>query len=260
MNGHCRKHGWVADSHHNSHNKYGTFDAYINDFEKSLDLISGSKEYDTLLGYAHSTGGPILLNYLIEKGDAAFDGFIFNSPFLDWGFVGGSAVELLLENMGGVGVNGKLVSLETKMSTTVATTPEECKDAPIMYLGQEIALSDWSARLWSMYYVEWGARPMYKVPLTVGFINGVTRAQKKLQELNSSKKIVTSKPFVCITSRSDDILVADETLFRADWIGPSRCELEMNYNSHDVFLSTDKSDVNMAIDLVSAWMKNVRLS
>jgi hypothetical protein len=259
MNGHCRKHGWVKDAHFNSHNKYGTFDVYINDVEKSLDLISGCRDYGTLLGYAHSTGAPLLLNYVIEKGDAAFDGFIFNSPFLDWGFVGGNAVEVVLENLGFVGKYSKLMSLDTKVGT-VATTPEKIKDAPIMYLGQEIVLSDWSARLWSQYYFEWGARPLYNVPMTIGFANGVTGVHEKIQKLSRNKNAVTSKPFVCITSRADDVLKVVETLFRADWIGPSRCELEMNYNGHDVFLSTDASDANMAIDLVAAWMKHARLS
>jgi hypothetical protein len=49
-------------------------------------------------------------------------------------------------------------------------------------------------------------------------------------------------------------------MFRADWIGPSRWELEMNDNGHDVFLSPDVSDTNMAIDMVAAWMKHARLS
>jgi hypothetical protein len=49
--GHCRKRGWVTDAHFNSHNKYGTFDVYNKDIAKSLELISGSREYQTLLGY-----------------------------------------------------------------------------------------------------------------------------------------------------------------------------------------------------------------
>jgi hypothetical protein len=129
-----------------------------------------------------------------------------------------------------------------------------------MYLGQEIVLSAWSARIWSQYYFEWGARPLYKVPMTVGFANGVTGVHKKLQKLSRIKKAVTSKPFLCISSRGDDVLKVDETMFRADWIGPSRWELEMNDNGHDVFLSPDVIDTSMAIDMVAAWMKRARLS
>jgi alpha-beta hydrolase superfamily lysophospholipase len=81
----------------NSHNKYGDFNCYNDQVAQALQLIqqqtkdsgaegegSSTPYYKTLLGYAHSTGGPVLLNYLMEHGDAAFDGFIFNSPFLDW--------------------------------------------------------------------------------------------------------------------------------------------------------------------------------
>ena len=34
-------------------------------------------------------GAPVLLDYLMAHGDSAFECFIFNSPFLDWGRVGG---------------------------------------------------------------------------------------------------------------------------------------------------------------------------
>lgn len=84
MNGTCRARGWVQDPHYNSHNKTGNFDVYICDIQQSLERIR-ENDYEVILGYAHSTGGPVLLNYLMEKGDDDFDGFLFNSPFLDWG-------------------------------------------------------------------------------------------------------------------------------------------------------------------------------
>jgi len=257
MNGHCCKHGWVSDAHFNSHNKYGSFDTYISDIEKSIELISTFKEYDTFLGYAHSTGGPVLINYLIERGDGDFDGFIFNSPFLDWGFVGGDMIEFSLKHMGALKMIAK-DSNDTKMG--VAVTPEALKDSPITYLEEEIVLSDWSARIWSLYYFDWGTRPLYKVPMTVGFAKGVTEVHRKLEEMHSSKRAVTAKPFLCITSRGDDVLKAPETLSRADWIGPTRWEVELNDNGHDVFLSQDESDTNMAIDMVATWMKYKRFS
>ena len=39
-----------------------------------------------LFACAHSTGATVLLDYLIAHGDADFDGFVFNSPFLSWGW------------------------------------------------------------------------------------------------------------------------------------------------------------------------------
>ncbi len=250
MNGLCRKCGFIRDPHFNSHNHSGNFNTYIPDIEQSLKEIH-SQEYEVVLGYAHSTGGPVLLNYLIENGDEHFDGFLFNSPFLDWGFVGGDLVELVLENASVLSAMG---AMDTETKIGVATTPEGT--TPLMYLGQEIVLSDWSARLWSLYYFVWTARPLYKVPMTVGFANGVTDVHRKMKDLRTKNRPITAKPFLCITSRGDDVLKAPETLGRADWIGPCRWEIELNDNGHDVFLSYDASDTNMAIQMCRTWMKN----
>lgn len=279
LNGICRQSGFVKDPHFNSHNFRGTFDIYLYDIEYSLNNhISG--EYEIFLGYAHSTGGPVLLNYLVEKGDDAFDGFIFNSPFLDWGFVGGDMVEFVLEN---TGILARMGGMDNDSKVGVAVTPEALKDTPIMYRGEEIVFSDWSARLWSLYHFDFESRPLYQVPMTIGFAQGVTAVHRKLEAQNKKQRAVTAKPFLCITSRGDDVLKASgttgqafentcgpnltnfsffccaETLSRADWIGPGRWEIELNDNGHDVFLSYDKSDADMAIDMCLAWMKNRRL-
>ncbi|KAL3940367.1 MAG: hypothetical protein SGBAC_005095, partial [Bacillariaceae sp.] len=218
MNGACRKSGWVTDPHFNAHNYSGNFDVYNADIDHALKHITDAEqEYAEVLGYAHSTGGPVLLNYLMEVGDEAFDGFLFNSPFLDWGFVGGDMVEFVLENTGFLQTLARLQK-DSKMG--VAKTPEGTE--PVNYLGKEIVLSDWSARLWSLYYFDWGSRPLYKVPMTVGFAQGVTHVHRKLQARAEDKRPLTAKPFLCITSRGDDVLKAPETLSRADWIGPGR--------------------------------------
>lgn len=255
MNGACRKLGFVGDPHFNSHNPTGNFDSYLEDIDQSLAIISGDKDYDSVLGYAHSTGGPVLLNYLMEKGDDAFDGFLFNSPFLDWGFVGGDLVELVLENTHLLEYVG---AMKADSKVGVASTPPET--TPLTYLGQEIVLCDWSARLWSMYYFDWATRPLYKVPMTVGFAKGVTAVHRKLESFHKRRQAVTAKPFLCITSRGDDVLKAPETLSRADWIGPARWEIELNDNGHDVFLSYDAMDTDMAIQMCLTWMKNRRFA
>ena len=41
------------------------------------------------LGCRCVRAGQVLLDYLMMHGDADFSGFVFNSPFLDWGWVGG---------------------------------------------------------------------------------------------------------------------------------------------------------------------------
>ena len=95
--------------------------------------------------------------------------------------------------------------------------------------------------------------------MTVGFARGVTAVHEKMERWHKNQRAITAKPFLCITSRGDDVLKAPETLSRADWIGPGRWEIELNDNGHDVFLSFDMSDVNMALDMCLAWMKNRRL-
>ena len=255
MNGCCRQKGFVENAHMNSHNTKGNFDVYNNDLGQSIDYIKYQSDYSRFLGYAHSTGAPILLNYLMQHGDKAFDGFIFNSPFLDWGFVGGDMVEFALKRMDTM-QNWAGMAIDKKLDA--AATPEPLKDRPIRYLQEDIVISDWSARVWSLHYFDWGIRPLYKVPMTVGFAIGVTNVHKALEALHKKKRCVTAKPFLVITSRGDDTLKAFETLDRADWIGPARSEIELNDNGHDVFLSSDKDDTDMAIDMVAAWMKNKR--
>ena len=134
----------------------------------------------------------------------------------------------------------------------VAVTPEELKDTPVRYLGQDIVLCSWSAKIWSQYHFDFDTRPLYKVPMTGGFAKGVTAVHVKLEGRHKQKKIVTAKPFLCITSRGDDVLKAAETTSRADYIGPNRDEVELNDN---VFLSQDCGDTAMAIDMVKCWMK-----
>ena len=96
----------------------------------------------------------------------------------------------------------------------VAKTPEGLE--PVTYLGQDVMLCDWSARLWSLCCFGWGSRPLCKVPMTVGFAQGVTAVHEKLAQFAKNKRPVTAKPFLCISSRGDDVLKAPETLSRAD--------------------------------------------
>jgi alpha-beta hydrolase superfamily lysophospholipase len=254
MNGCCRKQGWVTDAHLNSHNKYGNFDIYNDQIASALKTIKESiKTYETVLGYAHSTGGPVFLNYLLTHGDDDFDAFIFNSPFLDWGFVGGDLIEIVLEN---VNLLEKIGVMTNDKKLGVSVTPGPLKKTPIKYLGQEIVLSAWSAKIWSQYHFDFASRPLYNVPMTGGFARGVSAVHEKIKAAHNSKKAITSKPFLCIASRGDDVLKSNETTSRADWIGPARCEVELNDNCHDVFLSHDVCDSLMAIDMTKSWMKN----
>ena len=128
-----------------------------------------------------------------------------------------------------------------------------------IYIQEEVVLGDWFAKFWTLYYFDWCDRPLYHVPMTTGFAQGVTKVHRKLEECHKKKKRpVTTKPFLVITARGDDVLCAPETLSRADWIGPNRWEIELNHNAHDIFLSADKCDTDMAIELVEVWLKQRR--
>jgi hypothetical protein len=135
MNGHCRKKRWVVDPHFNSHNKAGDFDIYVQDIDKSVQLIMeyNNDGYEIMLGYVHSTGGPVLLNYMMEKGDTALDAFVFNSPFLDWGHVGGDLCEFVLEH---TDILGTIFGMENDTKMDVAATPVALADTPLMYCGR----------------------------------------------------------------------------------------------------------------------------
>ena len=122
-------------------------------------------------------------------------------------------VEFVLEN---TGILTKMSNMDNDSKVGVATTPEELRDNPIVYRGQEIVLSDWSARLWSVYDFDFESRPLYNVPITIGFCKGVTEVHRKLEERHNKRHAITSKPFLCITSRGDDVLKAPGE-FRTWW-------------------------------------------
>jgi hypothetical protein len=232
----------------NTHNRKGTFDLYLDQVGGAIDIIQSQKSYKKTVGYVHSTGAPVLINYLMQKGDDAFDGFIFNSPLMT--VTDGEFTDCIL------GKFGQIQPLSNDCMLNVTKPPEELKDTPIVYLGDEIVIYAWSAKLWSQHYFDYRCRNMYKVPTTVGFAKGVLNVHSNLLKWKKEKKYVTFKPFICIASRADDTLTSsEETLSRIDYVGPSRCEVELSYNAHDVFLSDKESNVKMAVTTVRNWME-----
>jgi hypothetical protein len=51
------------------------------------------------------------------------------------------------------------------------------------------------------------------------------------------------------------VLISKETINFCDFIGPGRCQIELRHNTHDVFLSRETGDTNMAIEMTLSWMK-----
>jgi len=226
---------------------------YLDQIEGATNIMKSHKDYDKVIGYAHSTGAPVLINYLMKRGDGFFDSFIFNSPFLDWSAdaVGSAMAEFAIEHLG---IATAVSSMNNDSKLDTFETPEEIKDTPLEYLGEEIVLSPGYAKLWSQFYFDFRCRPLYEVSVTIGFAKGVSGVQKELLKWQKEKKVITLKPMVCITSRADDTLTAAETVARIDILGPARYEIELHYNAHDVFLSEDEKDVRMAVEMVKVWM------
>ncbi len=148
------------NSLHNSHNRIGDFDLYLSQIDGAINIMKSSG-YDRVLGYIHSTGGPVFLNYIMKNGDDFFDAFIFNSPFLDWGSaaVGGDMFEFALENLHCV---TSLTPMTNDFELQSYKTPEGNK--PATYLNREIVLNAWSAKLWTQFFFDFRCRPLYSVP------------------------------------------------------------------------------------------------
>ena len=135
------------------------------------------------------------------------------------------------------------------------TTPiNEDGVAPDSEVQSEVQISSWASKLYSQYYFKTGVRPIYLVPNTAGFITGVEKVHAKIQERLVNDNPITLKPFILLASRSDDTLDAEGIRNMIDAVGTARTEIELRDNAHDIFLSPDERDTNMAVDLIKQWM------
>lgn len=223
MNGACRKHGLYTNPLHTSHCASEDFSEYDPEITYILNQVAAGS-YSTVIGYGHSTGAPVMLNYVINHGDAAFTGFIFNSPFLDWGHQG--ANELILSN------------------------PATCLAPASMALSGGGGPSGWALPIWSQYEFEPALRGTYNTAVTVGFVCGASRAQAAVQAQNP----VTSKPFFVITATGDDTLEHQESLSFSTAIGPARTVSLIQNSRHDVFLAMEPETLGFALEATCAYM------
>jgi alpha-beta hydrolase superfamily lysophospholipase len=248
-NGACRRAGRMEsgnpmlNSHPGPQANWGHYDG---DVQAALDHIAQRpKAYAKTLCYAHSTGGPVVLSYLLQRhatkaAPPPIDGYIFNSPFLDWGWVGGDLMEFVLE----VGV---------PMLLDVGAIDGDSA-LPGAGAGE---LSPWAAKLRSWAAFDLASRPMFRVPVTAGFAKWVTGMHGRIEAHAKDKSAppITDRPFLMITSKGDDVLVADETISRAEWIGPRRTTVDVPNASHDVLLSCEKRVVDAALGYVRTWLE-----
>ena len=207
----------------------------------------------------------VFINYLIEKGDKDFDGFMFNSPLVDFGSKSkelySDAITLLTGLMcccvNPMSMDRKLMmpgGRNVDIPVTYTAPENKDRDKSDSEVQSNVQISSWVSKIYSQYYFTTGVRPMYQVPNTAGFITGVERVHTKIQERLQNNNPITLKPFVVLASRSDDTLDADGIRNMIDAVGTARTEIELRDNSHDIFLSPDERDTNLAVDFIKAWM------
>jgi alpha-beta hydrolase superfamily lysophospholipase len=241
--GECMRQGHFKDPFLVSHTATGDFAEHAEEIALALDFIrteGGSTvdhEYERVVGYAHSTGGAILVDYLISMGDAAFDGFIFNAPFLGWGREVGPILRFFITYMPSLLTRIGLWTCETTLTAAGG-------------------MNAWACQTYSQYsrMMDPTARPLYSVPVTAGFCRAVNRAHWRLRRRGSAGHPVTHKPFLVLASKDDDVLDGTEMLRAAHAIGPSRSLLELTYARHDVFASSDRETVDAAVAYLRAWL------
>ena len=190
---------------------------------------------ERILGYGHSTGCPVLLDYVMAHGDGHFDGFIFDSPFLSWGMAGRPLSRLIVQH-------------EPELIHRLWLWTDETK-----LLGGGGA-SAWALHLWSQYKFNPADRPLYTAPVTIGFCQGINAAQRELRRRSPAGVAITFKPFLAFTSMHDDVHEGDELAVAAHAIGPSRTLIQMRHVRHDVFVSAEGTVVEQALASLRTWL------
>ena len=232
----CRKLNLFDNPMHNSHVKSGSFSEYRADIKAALHHIKTKRmAYKRVLGYGHSSGAPALLDYVMANGDGDFSAFVFNSPFLDWGKVGGPIVKAILMYAPYILTKLHIWSDETEL------------------LGGG-GPSAWALQLYSQYRFDPASRPLFVVPVTVGYVKGVNGVQKELRARSAKGLAITQKPFLVLTSMHDDVLHGDQMAVAAHAIGPSRVLVQLCHARHDVFVSADKSVVDASLQYLRTWL------
>ena len=97
-------------------------------------------------------------------------------------------------------------------------------------------------------------RPLFVVPLTVGYVRAINEIQKQLRDKSRAGEAITQRPFLVITSMHDDVLHGDEMALAAHAIGPSRTLVQLCHARHDVLVSADRDVVTAALRYLGTWL------
>jgi hypothetical protein len=106
----------------------------------------------------------------------------------------------------------------------------------------------WAIQLHSQYAFDPRCRPLYNLPVTVGYCIGINRVHSKLRRLNREGIAITKKPFLVLTSKGDDVLNGDQTMACAHANGSSPHTLDCHrlqliaaeYSLHQVRMPSDR--------------------
>jgi hypothetical protein len=215
-----------------SHVPSGTLTTMFEEIDACLALMRSVKHYRRTISYSHSTGSTILAMYLATRGDASFDAFYLNSPFLNWGAVGGPLTHFVVR----IVVPALVWCFPRLVSMLV-------RDRGVM-------LSPFFVHHYAACAFPSTIKSMIEAHVTAGFVAAATNAFRHLERRERHGLVLTTKPVGFVTSLADDILIPADTMTRSKWWGMNRPvpDLILDTGSHDVFLSPLSDDVEHALE------------
>lgn len=218
-----RKHGRSMLPHQTA-NHFRNYTEFFEEIKIALDFIKIKENNEKVVLIGHSTGGLIAPLYLNSRGSEKVDALILNSPFLD--FPVNSFVKLVLPVFG---FFGKIFP--------EAKTPAKLADG----YGKSVHKN---------YYGEWNfdfnLKPIDGFPITLGWIRGIVKAQKKLKKglnifcpvlvMHSSKSVKPGKYHPSM-QEADSILNVQDIIRYLDKLGKNVKSVEIENGMHDLILS-----------------------
>ena len=232
---------------------------YTADFKESIEeirmaldcVIHGPHSYpEGVVGYAHSTGALYLLAYLLHSDakDSQFAGFVFNSPFFDWGR-GSFMNKLILRS----GVIAKLVQLGAMDSMSVLPgSPPLCSAEKPLSVDRDLDV--FKVRLWQRYGVDAESECLFGNVIRAGWVKAVTEQQQELRVLTEP---ATMKPFLVLCSPQDDLLVAEDVEASSRRLGPNRTLVEVPFACHDTLGSFDEDVAATVAEHVTLFLRGL---
>jgi len=215
-------------SHHSD-----DFDEYFEEFDLALNFMKAQKDYTKVVGYTHSTGAPMLVNYIMKNGDDAFSAFIMNGPFLDWGH---GAPEAVLDNAA-----AHLLHVARYFG----------EENPVFEASTGI--STFKSKIWLNYRQSFDARPLVAAHVTVGWCAAVSAVHSELGRRAGTG--VTTKPTFVISSKADTVLEHEESVVHASYVNKNPVIHQLTHNSHDVTLSVTSEYNEEALKVIDGFLK-----